>query len=70
MVPEVNPQRVADFRARSIIANPNCSTIQMLVALKPIYDAAGIERIEVGPAEHGLPAAETDAFAGGLSINS
>ncbi len=47
VVPEVNPDRVADFRARNIIANPNCSTIQMLVALKPIYDAAGISRIDV-----------------------
>jgi len=47
VVPEVNPQAVADFRNRNIIANPNCSTIQMLVALKPIYDAVGIERINV-----------------------
>ncbi|MFD2180204.1 aspartate-semialdehyde dehydrogenase [Veronia pacifica] len=47
VVPEVNPDAIADFRNRNIIANPNCSTIQMLVALKPIYDAAGIERINV-----------------------
>lgn len=47
VVPEVNPSAIADFRQRSIIANPNCSTIQMLVALKPIYDAVGIERINV-----------------------
>ncbi|WP_407331020.1 aspartate-semialdehyde dehydrogenase [Enterovibrio sp. 27052020O] len=47
VVPEVNPEAIADFRNRNIIANPNCSTIQMLVALKPIYDAAGIERINV-----------------------
>ena len=47
VVPEVNPEAVADFRNRNIIANPNCSTIQMLVALKPIYDAVGIERINV-----------------------
>ena len=47
VVPEVNPHRIADFRNRGIIANPNCSTIQMVVALKPIYDAAGIERIVV-----------------------
>ncbi len=47
VVPEVNPDRIADFRNRGIIANPNCSTIQMVVALKPIYDAAGIERIVV-----------------------
>ncbi|NAW68838.1 aspartate-semialdehyde dehydrogenase [Vibrio sp. V27_P1S3P104] len=47
VVPEVNPQAIAEFRNRNIIANPNCSTIQMLVALKPIYDAVGIERINV-----------------------
>ena len=47
VVPEVNPQALADFRNRNIIANPNCSTIQMVVALKPIYDACGIERINV-----------------------
>ncbi len=47
VVSEVNPERIADYRERNIIANPNCSTIQMLVALKPIYDAAGIERINV-----------------------
>ena len=45
VVTEVNPRRVADFRARNIIANPNCSTMQMLVALKPIHDAAGVARI-------------------------
>lgn len=47
IVPEVNPERVADYTTRNIIANPNCSTIQMLVALKPIHDAAGISRINV-----------------------
>ncbi len=47
VVPEVNPHKVADYKNRGIIANPNCSTIQMLVALKPIYDAVGIERINV-----------------------
>jgi len=47
IVPEVNPQALAGYRKRGIIANPNCSTIQMLVALKPIYDAVGIERINV-----------------------
>ncbi|MCL1143662.1 aspartate-semialdehyde dehydrogenase [Shewanella gaetbuli] len=47
VVPEVNPEAIADFRNRNIIANPNCSTIQMLVALKPIYDAFGISRINV-----------------------
>jgi len=47
VVPEVNPEAIADFRGAGIIANPNCSTIQMLVALKPIYDAVGIARINV-----------------------
>jgi aspartate-semialdehyde dehydrogenase len=47
VVPEVNPHALADFRNRNIIANPNCSTIQMMVALKPIHDAVGIERINV-----------------------
>ncbi|WP_394176173.1 aspartate-semialdehyde dehydrogenase [Thalassotalea litorea] len=47
VVPEVNPHALADYRNRNIIANPNCSTIQMMVALKPIYDAVGIERINV-----------------------
>ena len=47
VVPEVNPQALAAYKARNIIANPNCSTIQMLVALKPIHAAAGIERINV-----------------------
>ena len=47
VVPEVNPHALADFRNRNIIANPNCSTIQMLVALKPIHDAVGIARINV-----------------------
>jgi len=47
VVPEVNPHAIADHKVRGIIANPNCSTIQMLVALKPIRDAVGIERINV-----------------------
>jgi aspartate-semialdehyde dehydrogenase len=47
VVPEVNPEAIADYKNRGIIANPNCSTIQMVVALKPIYDAVGIERINV-----------------------
>lgn len=47
VVPEVNPHKIAEYTNRNIIANPNCSTIQMLVALKPIHDAAGIKRISV-----------------------
>ncbi len=47
VVPEVNRHAIAQFRKRNIIANPNCSTIQMVVALKPIHDVACIERINV-----------------------
>jgi aspartate-semialdehyde dehydrogenase len=47
VVPEVNPHAIADYTNRGIIANPNCSTIQMLVALKPIHDAVKITRINV-----------------------
>jgi aspartate-semialdehyde dehydrogenase len=47
VVPEVNPHAIAQYRKHGIIANPNCSTIQMLVALKPIHDAVGIARINV-----------------------
>ena len=47
VVPEVNEEAIAGYTTRGIIANPNCSTIQMVVALKPIYDAVGIERINV-----------------------
>lgn len=47
VVPEVNPHKIAEYTTKGIIANPNCSTIQMLVALKPIHDAVGIERVNV-----------------------
>jgi len=47
VVPEVNPDAIALYQNRGIIANPNCSTIQLVVALKPIYDAVGIDRINV-----------------------
>ena len=47
VVPEVNPEAIAQYTNRGIIANPNCSTIQMLVALKPIHDEVGISRINV-----------------------
>jgi len=47
VVPEVNEEAIANYKTRGIIANPNCSTIQLVVALKPIYDAVGIERINV-----------------------
>lgn len=47
IVPEVNPELISQFRNKNIIANPNCSTIQLVVALKPIYDAVGISRVNV-----------------------
>ncbi len=47
VVPEVNPEAIAGYKKRNIIANPNCSTIQMVVALKPIHDAVKIKRIVV-----------------------
>jgi len=47
VVPEVNPHTIIEYKKRGIIANPNCSTIQMVVALKPIHDAVGITRINV-----------------------
>ncbi len=47
IVPEVNPEAIAEHTKRNIIANPNCSTIQMVVALKPLHDAAKIKRVVV-----------------------
>ncbi len=61
IVPEVNPHRIAQFGQRNIIANPNCSTIQMLVALQPIQAAVGITRINVATYQ-----AVSGAGAGGL----
>jgi aspartate-semialdehyde dehydrogenase len=47
VVPEVNPHAIAHYTKKNIIANPNCSTIQMVVALKPLHDVARIKRIVV-----------------------
>ncbi len=47
VVPEVNPHAISAYVTRGIIANPNCSTIQMVVALKPVHDAVGVERVNV-----------------------
>ncbi|MGC1456839.1 MAG: aspartate-semialdehyde dehydrogenase [Steroidobacteraceae bacterium] len=47
VVPEVNPHAIAQYTHRGIIANPNCSTIQMVVVLKPLHDVAGIAHINV-----------------------
>jgi len=79
VVPEVNPDAIGDYTKRGIIANPNCSTIQMLVALKPIYDAVGITRINVctyqAVSGSGKPAMEelakqTAALLNGRSVES
>lgn len=45
VVPEVNPEALSDYGKRNIISNPNCSTIQMVMALKPIHDVVGIKRV-------------------------
>lgn len=47
VVPEINPHAIAQYKNKGIIANPNCSTIQMVMALKPIHDAARIRRVVV-----------------------
>lgn len=47
IVPEVNPEAISDYLKKNIIANPNCSTAQMVVALKPLHDAATIKRVVV-----------------------
>src|SRR5499425_3026512 len=47
VVPEVNPQAIDNYAKRGIIANPNCSTIQMVVALKPLHDLAKVKRVVV-----------------------
>ncbi len=47
VVPEVNPEAIAGYQKKGIIANPNCSTIQMVVALNPIHQAAGIKRLVI-----------------------
>ena len=47
VVPEVNAKAIADYKTHGIVANPNCSTIQMVVALKPLHDAARIKRVVV-----------------------
>ncbi len=66
VVPEVNPEEIAQYNQSHIIANPNCSTIQMVVALKPIHDAVGIERINVATyqAVSGSGKAAIDELAG------
>ncbi|MBW8744667.1 MAG: aspartate-semialdehyde dehydrogenase, partial [Sphingomonas sp.] len=47
IVPEVNPEAISGYTKKNIIANPNCSTAQMVVALKPLHDAARIKRVVV-----------------------
>jgi aspartate-semialdehyde dehydrogenase len=73
VVPEVNPQAIGQYKSRGIIANPNCSTIQMVVALKPIHDAVGIERINVATYQAvsgtGKPAIDELARQSGEALN-
>ena len=61
IVPEVNAHRLDEYKNRNIIANPNCSTIQMMLALKPIHDAVGISRVNVATYQ-----AVSGAGAGGV----
>ncbi|MEE9319350.1 MAG: aspartate-semialdehyde dehydrogenase [Granulosicoccus sp.] len=79
IVPEVNAHAIAKYRDTNIIANPNCSTIQMLVALKPLHDAFGIERVNVATYQavsgSGKPAIEelgqqTARLLNGLEISA
>ena len=79
VVPEVNPHAVRRYANRNIVANPNCSTIQMVVALEPIHAAAGIERINVatyqsvsGTGKEGVEelAAQTAALLNGKEANA
>lgn len=79
VVPEVNASALVNYRARNIIANPNCSTIQLVVALKPIYDAVGILRVNVvtyqsvsGAGRQGIEelAAQTAQLLNGASIET
>jgi aspartate-semialdehyde dehydrogenase len=79
VVPEVNAAEIEGVRARGIIANPNCSTIQLVVALKPIYDRVGIERVNVatyqsvsGAGRRALEAlkAQTTAMLDGATLAS
>ena len=79
VVPEVNEAAIADYKNAGIIANPNCSTIQMLVALKPIYDNYGIDTINVatyqsvsGSGKAGLDelAGQTSKLLNGLDAES
>ncbi len=77
VVPEINPHAIGQYTKRGIIANPNCSTIQMLLPLKPIYDKVGIKRIVVSTYQavsgSGTPAIEelknqVRAYAGGNEL--
>lgn len=66
IVPEVNGHQIGEYRQRNIIACPNCSTIQLVVALKPLYDAVGINRINIATyqAVSGTGKAAIDELAG------
>lgn len=79
VIPEVNAHAIGDYTRRNIIANPNCSTIQMLVALKPIHDAVKITRINAatyqavsGAGKKGIKelAAQTSKLLNGLDVKT
>ena len=65
IVPEVNPDAIDGYKARNIIANPNCSTAQMVVALKPLHDAATIKRVVVSTYQSVSGAGKADPIAPG-----
>ena len=62
IVPEVNPDALASYHLKNIIASPNCSTIPIAMVLKPIYDAVGIKRINVATYQLLFQAQEKDAW--------
>lgn len=79
VIPEVNPEALANYKNRNIIANPNCSTMQMLVALKPLHDAFGIKKIDVstyqsvsGSGKSGIKelATQTGKLLNGLTVEA
>lgn len=69
VVPEVNPHRIADYRRRGIIANPNCSTIQLVVALQPLHQAFGLRRVIVSTYQSASGAGQSavDELVAGLA---
>ena len=56
IVPEVNPEDLSSYKKKKIIANPNCSTIQMVIALKPLHDLFKIKKVVVSTYQSSSPA--------------